>query len=222
MTSRNDIRKEIIGTIVLGFMLLLFAVCVWQMGSDVDSPTQDTYTLTSIASTPNDARTDMLLAPVYTNSLADQYTTNSISSYDMHMSVSSPSIAVFTHRTSDAKVQHISGGTHFGNSNTAATNTPTQNSIFTSSSTVWSGTVLSVASNELAFVGAASGDLPEGMFTPTIRRAPPDEEDEGTNGPNIDNQPLGDGSIFLIILAIAYIYIQYKHSKIVNYKNTSI
>lgn len=75
---------------------------------------------------------------------------------------------------------------------------------------VWIGNVSPVATPTLAYVDAPSGNLPGEMFAPRMRKAPPDEEDDGTNGPNIGNQPLGDGIIFLSLIAILYGIIIYR------------
>lgn len=80
-------------------------------------------------------------------------------------------------------------------------------------SCAWGGTVSPVASRSLTYVEAGSGSLPTPMFAPaTPRNAPPDEEGGGTNGPNLE-QPIGDGYVFFLLMAVIFILVKHYKSR---------
>lgn len=115
----------------------------------------------------------------------------------------------FTYLHSGAAVQNVgsgivTGGTSDGNTTKSvsqkrgldASNAPQ----------IWIGMVSPVASRDLAYVPAQSGDLPDKSYLSGRRNAPPDEGGGGSNGPNIEVEtPLGDGLAVLVICALLYI-----------------
>ena len=120
-------------------------------------------------------------------------------------------VAPVTYMSSKAAQVHVIGTQPTSQNTQDYTTTKSVSSVV--GTNTWKGQITMVAAPALAYVPAQSGELPAEMFAPAIRRAPPDEEGGGTNGPNLE-QPLGDAIPFCILLAIIFILIKrytYKH-----------
>lgn len=123
----------------------------------------------------------------------------------------SQAVAPISYMSSKAAQVHVIGTQPTSQNTQECTTTKSVSSIV--GNNTWKGQITMVAAPALAYVPAQSGELPAEMFAPAIRRAPPDEEGGGTNGPNLE-QPLGDAVPFCILLAIIFVLIKrytYKH-----------
>lgn len=114
-----------------------------------------------------------------------------------------------TYLHSGAAVQNVGSGIVAGwTSGEKTTRTASQRRGVntTNASQVWIGMVSPVASHDLAYVPAQSGDLPDKSYLSGRRLAPPDEGGGGSNGPNIEVEtPLGDGLAVLALCVLLYI-----------------
>ena len=206
-------KSKLIGYTILCTSLVLYGVCIWAVLNQTDDSRAYAHVHQSahygqssdaplLGTTPKQlmstSRSKTHTTPNYNNARAYSSRTNGTMAHS--------SAAPFTYRSSDAQVSNIgSGNSTSGNGlwSTSQSNGSSQRGIH--STTTWSGQVSAVASNTLAYVKAPSGTLPGELFAPQIRRAPPDEEDDGTNGPNIEQEtPVGDGLYIFLLLIILY------------------
>lgn len=124
-----------------------------------------------------------------------------------------PSAAInspFTYLGSNATMKSVGSGIVLGSGqgSEGTSSSGTKGIVYTSSSHSWVGFVSPVAAQDIAYVPAGSGSLPDNGFMGRIRLAPPTEDDSGTNGPNIEiEQPVGEGLWLLLCAAIAYMII---------------
>lgn len=207
-------QREIVGSVILCVMAVLFAFCAWQIIDRVFNPTTKTYAYTSIHYGQT-THTGLATTPKQMMSVSHKQYHHPAPSAASHSSVNARnssaalSIAPITHRSSDAQVQHIGSGYGAGNGIWTVSSGQQSNSnrgIVSTATSVWSGAVSPVASRTLAYVEAPSGALSQELFAPAIRRAPPDEEDDGTNGPNIEQEsPVGEGVGVLLLLSLLYV-----------------
>lgn len=124
--------------------------------------------------------------------------------------VTGSSATPFTTRLSSAKVQVINNGTTFIDATQDAQRQHNKPAIATQQ--VWTSSIAMVAAPSPVYVEAASGSLPDKSFMSSIHRAPPEEEGGGTNGPNLD-QPVGDGTACLLLLAMGWIVVIFIHKR---------
>lgn len=119
---------------------------------------------------------------------------------------SSMTASPFTYLGSSITMKSIGSSIISGNNQGTINGTSSQRgTAYTSSSHSWGGFVSPVAAQDIAYVPAGSGELPDNGFKGRIRLAPPTEDDSGTNGPNIDvEQPIGEGLWLLLCAAITY------------------
>lgn len=110
-----------------------------------------------------------------------------------------------SHMSSQSAQVHVIGTQPTSQSSQDYTTTRSTSSI--AANGTWKGQISMVAAPVLAYVPAQSGELPAEMFAPAVRRAPPEEEGGGTNGPNLE-QPMGDAIPFCLLLAIIFILIK--------------
>lgn len=207
-------KSKLIGYTILCTSLVLYGFCIWAVLNQTDDSLSYAHVHQSahygqssdaplLGTTPKQlmstSRKQLHIAtPNYNNAHTH--------SARMEKMATHSSAAPFTYRSSDAQVSNIgSGNSTSGNGlwSTSQSNGSSQRGIH--ATTTWSGQVSAVASSTLAYVKAPSGSLPGEIFAPQIRRAPPDEEDDGTNGPNIEQEtPIGDGLYILLLLIILY------------------
>ncbi|MBR1380853.1 MAG: hypothetical protein IJ554_00070 [Paludibacteraceae bacterium] len=129
--------------------------------------------------------------------------------------------APFTYLHSSA--QQESYGTGVGSNGSQMTGNSSSGQrgiVYAGSSHSWIGFVSPVASRDMAYVESSAGSLPDRSYLSGVRKAPPEEGGGGTNGPNIENeQPIGDGILFLLIAVVIYtIAIFFEHKKRKNKK----
>lgn len=121
-----------------------------------------------------------------------------------------PSSAInspFTYLGSNASMQSVGSGiaSGGGQGSEGTSSSGARGIVYTSSSHSWVGFVSPVAAQDIAYVPASSGSLPDNGFMGRIRLAPPIEDGSGTNGPNIEvEQPIGEGLWLLLCAAITY------------------
>lgn len=206
-------KSKLIGYTILCTSLVLYGVCIWAVLNQTDDSLSYAHVHQSahygqssdaplLGTTPKQlmstSRQKQHTATPYNNTRAYSSHTNGTMAHS--------SAAPFTYRSSNAQVSNIgSGNSTSGNGlwSTSQSNGSSQRGIH--ATITWSGQVSAVASSTLAYVKAPSGSLPGEIFAPQIRRAPPDEEDDGTNGPNIEQEtPIGDGLYILLLLIILY------------------
>lgn len=206
-------KSKLIGYTILCASMVLYGVCIWAVLNQTDDSLSYAHVHQSahygqssdaplLGTTPKQlmstSRSKTHTTPNYNNAHTH--------SARMEKMATHSSAAPFTYRSSDAQVSNIgSGNSNSGNGlwSTSQSNGSSQRGIH--ATTTWSGQVSAVASSTLAYVKAPSGSLPGEIFAPQIRRAPPDEEDDGTNGPNIEQEtPIGDGLHIFLLLIMLY------------------
>lgn len=115
----------------------------------------------------------------------------------------------FTYLHSGAAVQNVGSGIETGwtsGGNTTKSVSLKRGMDASNAPQIWIGMVTPVASRDLAYVPAQSGDLPDKSYLSGRRNAPPEEDGGGTNGPNIEVEtPVGGGLTVLVICALLYI-----------------
>lgn len=206
-------KSKLIGYTILCASMMLYGFCIWAVLNQTDDSRSYAHVHQSahygqssdapfLGTTPKQlmstSRSKTHTTPNYNNAHTH--------SARMEKMATHSSAAPFTYRSSDAQVRNIgSGNRTSGNGlwSSSQSNGSSQRGIH--ATTTWSGQVSAVASSTLAYVEAPSGTLPGELFAPQIRRAPPDEEDDGTNGPNIEQEtPIGDGLYILFLFIILY------------------
>lgn len=131
------------------------------------------------------------------------------------------STSPFTYLHSSAQQESYGAGVGSNGSQMTDNSSSGQRGIvYASSSHSWIGFVSPVASRDMAYVESSAGSLPDKSYLSGVRKAPPTEDDSGTNGPNIENeQPIGEGILFLLIAVVIYtIAIFFEHKKRKNKK----
>lgn len=131
------------------------------------------------------------------------------------------STSPFTYLSSNATMKSVGSGTILGTGQEAQNTSSGQRGIvYAGSSHSWIGFVSPVASRDMAYVESSAGSLPDKSYLSGVRKAPPEEGGGGTNGPDIENeQPIGDGILFLLIAVVIYtIAIFFEHKKRKNKK----
>lgn len=205
-------KSKLIGYTILCASMVLYGVCIWAVLNQTDDSRAYAHVHQSahygqssdaplLGTTPKQL---MSTSRKQVHIATPNYNTHAHGAQKKHSACHS-SATPFTYRSSDAQVSNIGSGNNSGNGlwSTSQSNGSSQRGIH--STTTWSGQVSAVASNTLAYVKAPSGTLPGELFAPQIRRAPPDEEDDGTNGPNIEQEtPIGDGLYIFLLLIILY------------------
>ena len=204
-------KSKLIGYIILCTSLVLCGVCIWtslpQTGDNLYFAPHQTahYGQSSNAHVFRLSHQPMTSVSRQKQHTATPYNNARAYSSRTNGTMAHSSAAPFTYRSSNAQVSNIGSGNNSGNGlcSTSQSNGSSQRGIH--AITTWSGQVSAVASSTLAYVEAPSGTLPGELFAPQIRRAPPDEEGEGTNGPNIEQEtPIGDGLYILLLLIMLY------------------
>ena len=125
------------------------------------------------------------------------------------------STSPFTYLSSNATMKSVGSGTILGTGQEAQNTSSGQRGIvYAGSSHSWIGFVSPVASRDMAYVESSAGSLPDRSYLSGVRKAPPTEDDSGTNGPNIDVEtPVGDGVVLLLLAAVGYMIVIYRRKE---------
>jgi hypothetical protein len=205
-------KNKLIGYTILCASMVLYGFCIWAVLNQTNdsqsyAPVHQSAHYGQSSDAPLLGTTPKQLMSASRSKTHTTPNYNSAHTHSAHtQKMAHPSAAPFTYRSSDAQTQHIGSGYGANNDglwSNSQSNGSSQRGIH--ATTTWNGQVSAVASRTLAYVEAPSGSLPGELFAPQVRRAPPDEEDDGTNGPNIEQEtPIGDGLYILLLLIMLY------------------